>query len=488
MSGSASISLVDEAAQAGGRPGPLVVDMDDTLLRTDTLLEAVFLLVRHRPWCLLLIPVWLLRGRANLKRRIGERAVLDVATLPVNAPLLAWLQMQHAAGRALHLFSAADQSVVTAVAARFGLFTTARGSDGVVNLSGAHKLAAIQAVVGDRFTYAGDSQKDLPIWRGCGSAVLVGAVEPLRAALGPDVAVERGFPLPRPRLATWRQALRLHQWVKNALLFVALLLGGNMAADLPAVLIGFVTFGLMASATYLLNDMLDLPHDRLHRSKRGRPLASGELPLRQGIVAIAVLGLLACASLVLLPATFALAAMLYLAVTLLYSARIKQMLMLDVFTLAGLFTVRIGAGIAAVNHPLTPWLMAFSMFFFLSLACMKRYGECLMMAAEGIALAPGRAYRPTDAPWLMAMGAASGFSAMSTFFLFLVGTDSPILLYPNPRWMWLICVILGYWICRTWALATRGEMNDDPVLFALRDRLSLVLIGAIAVLVLLARS
>ncbi len=467
---------------------PLVVDMDDTLLRTDTLLESALLLVRHRPFCLLLLPFWLWGGRANLKRRIAERVRLDVATLPVNAPFLAWLMEQRDAGRPLHLFSAADQSIVTAVAGRFGIFHAAQGSNGVVNLSGARKLAAIQAAVGPRFTYAGDSRSDLPVWHGGGGAVLVGAVDRLRAAIGPDVTVEAGFAVPRPGLQVWRRALRLHQWAKNLLIFLAVLLGGDIIGDLPVSILAFLTFGLVASATYLLNDMLDLPHDRLHRSKRWRPLAAGALPLRQGMIAIGVLGVAASILLLFLPGPFALVTGLYLVVTLAYSAHIKQRIMLDVFTLAGLFTIRIGAGIAAVHHPLTPWLMAFSMFFFLSLACVKRYSECLLMEAEGLQSVPGRAYRPGDMPWLMAMGAASGFSAMSTFFLFLVETGSPILLYPSPQWMWLICIILGYWICRAWALAVRGLMNDDPVLFAMKDRLSLMLAGVTAVLVLLARS
>ena len=487
LSDLASLSPGTAGLVADG-PEPLAVDMDGTLLCTDTLLEAVLVLVRQRPWCVLLLPFWLLQGRARLKRRVASHATLDIGSLPANLPLLAWLQQQRAAGHRLHLVSAADQPIVTAVAARFGLFDTALGSDGAVNLAGANKLAAIRAALGERFTYVGDSQADVPVWRGCRSAVLVGDVAPLRRALDPGVAVVTSFPRARPGWGTWRRALRVHQWAKNALLLVALLLGGNVAADLPMALTGTAVFCLMASATYLLNDMLDLPHDRLHRSKRHRPLASGELPLLQGAAAVTALGVAACMLLLVLPASFALVAALYLAVTLAYSARLKQVLMLDVFTLAGLFTIRIGAGIAAVNHPLTPWLMAFSMFFFLSLACVKRYSECLAMAQEGVASAPGRAYRPADAPWLMAMGAASGFSAMSTFFLFLVESGSPILLYPNPRWMWPICVILGYWVCRTWALAARGQMNDDPVLFAVKDRLSMVLVGLIAVLVLLARS
>jgi 4-hydroxybenzoate polyprenyltransferase/phosphoserine phosphatase len=481
-------AALEQAGQASVPKGPIVVDMDDTLLQTDTLLESIFQLVAQHPLQALLLPFWLLRGgRAGLKRSVAEHVLLDIDTLPVNEGLLEWLQGCHDQGHVLHLFSAADQAVVTAVAARFGLFETARGSDGVTNLSGPAKLAAIQAQVGRRFVYAGDSRKDLPVWEGGGTALLVGNVARLRSGLPASVAVDGSFPVARLNWRVWARALRVHQWAKNTLLFVAVLLGGDIVATLPGAILGFVIFGLVASMTYLLNDMLDLPHDRRHRSKRHRPLASGQLPLRTGMLAMGGMGLAACMLLPLLPAAFAMVTALYLVVTLAYSLHVKRRLMLDVFTLAGLFTIRIGAGIAVVGHPVSPWLIAFSMFFFLSLAALKRYSECVMMVAEGIEAAPGRAYRPVDAPWLMAMGAGAAFSAMSTFFLFLVDAGSPVSGYAHPHWMWLICVILGYWICRAWALAPRGLMNDDPVLFALRDRLSLTLAGVTALLMLLAR-
>ena len=467
-------------------PVPLVVDMDDTLLRTDTLVESCLMLVSQRPWVAAMPPIWLWQGgRAGLKRRMAEHVTLATDTLPANEAVLAWLTGEHAAGRELFLVSAADQSVVDAVAARFGIFAAALGSDGRVNLSGTNKLAAIHTLVGTRFSYAGDSRRDLPVWEGGGTAVLVGDVGRLRRALAPGVVVERTFPAEAAGWRVWLRALRVHQWTKNLLLLVATLLGGDVARDLPLASLGFLVFGLMASATYLLNDMLDLPHDRLHRSKRRRPFASGTLPLPQGFVAIAALAAMAASLLTLLPREFALATGLYLVTTLAYSLHVKRRLMLDVFTLAALFTIRIGAGIVVVQHTVSPWLLAFSMFFFLSLACVKRYTECLAMSGQGVA--PGRAYRPVDAPWLMAMGAGAAFSATSTFFLFLIESGSPILAYAHPRWMWLICIILGYWLCRTWALTVRGQMHDDPVLFALRDRLSLTLAGSIAILVLLAR-
>jgi 4-hydroxybenzoate polyprenyltransferase len=466
----------------------IAVDMDGSLLRTDTLHESLLALIRGRPLLLLLLPFWLLGGKAHLKRRIADHVMPEIATLPVNEPFLAWLMARRAEGAALHLVSAADERIVRAVAARFGIFASAIGSDGVVNLSGPRKHAAIESRIGPGTTYAGDSRQDLPVWAGCGSAVLIGRTARLRAALDPGVEVVAAFEVPRPGGSTWRRALRLHQWVKNALILVPLLLGGRIVEALPMAALGFVAFGLIASATYLLNDMLDLGHDRLHRTKRNRPLASGLLPVRDALLAMAGLSAAALVLIAFMPPAFAVVAALYVLVTVSYSLVIKRVLMLDVITLAGLFTLRIDAGIAVVGDPVSPWLLAFSMFFFLSLACVKRHAECLVMAARGLETVPGRAYRPADAPWLMAMGSGSGFAAMSTFFLFLVGNESPILTYPNPQWMWFTCVIIGYWLCRIWALAARGEMNDDPVLFAVRDRLSLALAGLIGLFTLLARN
>lgn len=479
------------AAAPEAAPGPLVVDIDGTLLRTDMLYESVAALLRRNPLMALMLPIWLLLGgKAGLKRRLAERVKLDVGALPANEPLVEWLRAQKAAGRTLALFSASDQRLVDMVAARFGLFDQALGSDGVTNRAGVGKLAAIRDAFGDAATYAGDSRADLAVWPGCRGAVLAGPkTEKLRAALPPGVTVEAVFPTPKPSLKTWFKALRLHQWAKNGLIFVAPLLAGVIAhpSALASAALAFVVFGLLASATYLLNDLLDLPEDRRHRTKRRRPLAAGDLPLAQGLAAGPLLLLAAAAGASLLPGAFALTALLYLAVTLAYSLRVKREPILDILVLAGLFSVRIMAGVAAVGTALTPWLLTFSMFFFLSLASIKRFTECKAMAAEGKTTVAGRGYRAEDAPWLMSMGAASGFCSTLVFFIYLVDDSSPMRHYANPQWLWVICVILGYWLGRVWLLAGRGEMNDDPVLFAVKDKTSWLLGALTVVTVLLAR-
>lgn len=460
---------------------PLVVDADGTLLRTDLLHESLLLLIWQRPWCLLLLPFWLLRGKAAFKREIARRVSLDVETMPVHAGLLEWLTAQHATGRRLALFSASDQLLIEPLARRFGIFDLAIGSDGTNNLKGRAKHAAICDRLGPRFAYVGDSRHDVAIWSECGVAVLAGDTARLQRRLPASVRVAGRFDATRVGPAGLLRALRLHQWSKNLLVVVPLLLSGKVGDPelLLASLRAFLAFGLLASGSYLVNDLFDLAADRRHRSKRHRPFASGDLPIAAGIVAVPLIFAGVTALAVTLPPSFAAAAGLYLAVTTAYTARLKLVPILDMLVLAFLFTLRLLAGIAAVGTAVSPWLLTFSMLFFLSLACIKRYTEC--RGAEAAALLPGRGYRAGDAPWLMAMGAAAGFSSTIVFFLYLVDPASPMQQYPTPEWLWPICAILAYWLCRTWLLAVRGEMDDDPVLFAVRDRASLWL-GALSVL------
>ena len=478
-----------EASSVAESAPPLVVDVDGTLLRTDLLYESVILLLRHRPWCVFLLPFWLLAGKAALKREIARRVQPDIASLPIHKELLAWLWEERGRGRTLALISASDELLVQRIAERCGgLFDMVAGSDGTTNLAGSAKLAAIEQLYGHRFTYAGDGKHDVVIWERCRSAVLVGRTAELNRLLSPSVEVATTFDVPPASPKTWLRALRLHQWAKNTLLFVPLLLSGRITHphDIGLALLAFVVFGLLASGSYLFNDLLDLAADRQHRSKRNRPLASGELPVLHGLMAIPVIAAVVSVLLLLLPAAFAVVAGTYLAITLGYSLWLKRKPILDMLVLALLFTLRIIAGIAVLGAPLSPWLLAFSMFFFLSLACIKRYSECLVMKDQGAEAIPGRGYRAGDAPWLMSMGAASGFCSTLIFFIFLTDAQSPMRHYSTPEWLWLICGILGYWLGRAWLLAGRGEMNDDPVLFAIKDRLSLFLGALCAVSVLLA--
>lgn len=463
---------------------PLVVDLDGTLLRTDMLYEKFCLLMFSKPWILLLIPFWLLRGKAALKREFTRRVDIDVETLPVNTELLEWLRTEKARGRTLALVSASDDELVRRVAARFGdLFDIVQGSDGSANLAGGNKLAALTARFGPNFTYAGDEHRDIVIWEHCRSAVLAGRGCALRGQLSSGVTVTHAFDVPPVTTGTWVRELRVQQWAKNALLFVPLLLSGHFldAHLLGKVILGFFAFSLLASGSYLFNDLVDLRADRMHRSKSRRPLASGELPLRSALLALPVMAVLVAALLTQLPIAFTGVALMYLGVTLAYSYALKRAPILDLLALGFLFTVRILAGIAATETPISPWLLVFSMFFFFSLATVKRFSECKVMAAEGRSQLTGRGYHAADATTLLALGVASGFCSILVFFLFLIDPLSPVSAYSRPEFLWPVCAALAYWLGRAWLLAGRGEMHDDVVVFALKDRTSLAL-GALCAL------
>jgi 4-hydroxybenzoate polyprenyltransferase len=481
---------------ADDAPGaPLCVDLDGTLLRTDLLHELVMRLVRQQPSALLSLPGWLLGGKAVLKQRLATLVRLDLSTLPLNEPLLDHLAAEHAKGRELSLLSAADDSLVQAFAARIGLFAWAKGSDGRLNLAGARKLVAIRERYGDApFAYAGNAQVDMPIWGESAAAVVAGeACHRLREVerLAP---IEASFPYGAAGVAgrarAWLRALRPHQWAKNLLLLAPVVLAGPLAGltDFLEAGLGFVIFGLLASAGYVINDLLDLEADRRHRTKRLRPFAAGDLPIREGVQGALLLILLAAGLLFLMPLAFAPAAAAYFAGTLAYSLALKREPMLDVLALAGLFTVRVLAGASVLAVPYSFWLLTFSMFLFLSLALVKRYAELAELARTRSAEAiPGRGYTLPELPLVLSMGVTTAVAANIIFLVYLIEEKFPSGLYARPGWLWLVFPALMYWLMRVWRLAVQGKMHEDPVSFALRDRVSLALGAVVLGLLLLAR-
>jgi 4-hydroxybenzoate polyprenyltransferase len=463
---------------------PLAVDLDGTLILSDTLHESVIGLLKQSPMRIVPLARSLPSGKAAVKRGVAEDVDFDPAMLPYNQGLLDYLRKEHAAGRRIGLFTAADQSIADAVAEHLGLFEVVRGSDGVTNLSGAAKAAAIEAEFGPVFTYAGDSHADIPIFARAASAILVGPKVRLLIKLRASPNVEATFPLPSPDPLVWARAFRLKHWAKNVLVFVAPLLAGQYR-PLRLSLLLFVLMGVLASATYLLNDLADLAADRAHPKKCNRTLASGAISVRDGLLASAVMitGSL-LASLVFLPLGCTVVLLSYLALTLLYSASLKRLAMIDVTVLGGLFTLRVLAGGMLVDAPLSPWLLTFSMMFFLGLAAIKRYAELhrvVRTVGEG---ASARGYSQQDMPILLATGISTGVSSIVIFMIYLINEQYPRAIYRYPDALWAIMPVLLIWILRLWHLAVHGRMSEDPVIFALKDAFSLVL-GAVIVLIML---
>ena len=465
---------------------PLCVDLDGTLTPVDTLHESLLRLTRQAPIAILSLPFWLRLGRARMKREVALRTTFDAALLPLNSELVAWLRAERNAGRRIVLATAADANVAEQIAGRVELFDEVIASDGVRNLSAEAKRAALVERFGEKgFDYVGNERADESVWRSARTAFVVGSAG-LAARAGRVAQVGRVFAAPRSSAKVWLKAIRLHQWVKNALIFLPALLAHQIFA--PHVILrsvgAFVAFGLCASSHYLINDLLDLSADRSHPRKRNRPFAAGSLSARSGLVGSAVL-FCASASLALLVGwKFAGVLAAYYVLTWAYSLRLKRAASVDVMTLAGLYTIRIIAGSAATNIPLSFWLLAFSVFIFLSLGFVKRYTELDDARQAGKTSTAGRGYMATDLPLVMTLGVAAGYCTVVVMALYINSTDSQ-LLYRHNKPLWLICPLLLYWISRVWLLTTRGQMHDDPVVFALRDRLSLVVLALLGLVVML---
>lgn len=464
---------------------PLCVDLDGTLIRSDLLVESALALVKRNPLFIFALPLWLLRGRAHLKQEIARHVQLDVRNLPYDARMRELLRTQ--TGRPLVLCTASDRRLAEAVAAHIGGFDTVMASDGVRNLSGRRKAKELVDRYGEHgFDYAGNEARDLAIWKHARSAFVVNARKKLAARAGQVSEIAGVLPREHAGMRVWLNALRLHQWLKNLLVFVPLLAAHlvlHPGASLHA-LATFVIFSICASGGYVLNDLLDLDADRRHPRKRERPFAAGKLSLAVGLAVAPALTVVAFIAAYFLAPRFALVLLGYYVLTLAYSLKLKQIAMLDVLVLAALYTLRIIAGAAAIDSGLSFWLLAFSMFLFLSLAILKRYTELGVQRDSGNERAVGRGYAVSDISLLASLGGASGYLSVLVLALYVDSTASAAL-YRHPLWLWLLCPLLLYWISRMWIIAHRGAMHDDPLVFAAGDNVSRVVIllcGLVALL------
>ena len=475
---------VPAAPMPAPQPLPvLVVDLDGTLIRSDMLFEC-FWHAFARDWR---TPFWslagLAQGRAALKSRLAQSGPPDPATLPYCAEVLDHIRAWRARGGRAVLVTAADQSIAEAIGDHLGLFEAVQGSDGTTNLKGEAKAEYLDRTYGPgAYVYVGDSAVDLAVWREAGGAVTAGAGAALRAqvqALHPG-ALHLAAPtgVLRPLL----RAMRPHQWLKNLLVFFPLLAAHEFqTVALLQSMLAFVAFCLVASSVYLLNDLLDLAGDRAHPRKRHRPLASGALALKTGMLMVPVLlGAGLVVALALEP-LFLLVLGGYYTLTIAYSLWLKRKPILDICVLASLYTFRVAAGGAATGLGLSVWLLAFSAFLFFALAAVKRQAELVDLAQRGVDEASGRGYRVGDLPVVTQMATASGFVAVLVMMLYL-NEPNVLTLYHHPVLLWGACLVLLYWISRMVLVAQRGRMNDDPVVFAARDRISQIVLVLMALL------
>jgi len=467
---------------------PLFVDLDGTLVKSDTLIDSLILLAREHPALLFALPGQLLRGRASLKAFVTSHVSLDVAHLPYNRKLLQFLHEECARGRAIYLATGADLHLAQSVAAHLGLFAGVLGSDSGVNLTGAKKLDRLRSQLNDgAYDYIGNDVPDLPLLVHATETMVADPSLRLRLRLRmrgirpARTFDERGFPL-----FSILKAIRPLQWAKNLLVLLPLLLAHIFTIHrLSTALLAFCCFSLVASSAYVVNDLLDIEVDRRNLQKRLRPFAAGDLSAFTGVAIVVLFLLLAFFGARLLPVAFSGWLLLYLATTLAYSWSLKRIAIVDVLVLSGLYTLRLLAGSAATQTHISHWLAGFSVFLFLSLAIAKRFAEMQNHRSSGLAPRNGRGYLVADIEQLRSFGTASAFAAVVIFAIYINSSDE-FMLYRHSQLLWLIMPLMILWLCRVWLLASRGELNEDPLVFALTDRMSLLIGVAIAAVTVLA--
>jgi 4-hydroxybenzoate polyprenyltransferase/phosphoserine phosphatase len=469
-------------------PRPLCVDLDGTLVKSDTLIDSLLVLARTRPHLIPALFAQVLRGRAAFKAFVTDNVTLDVQHLPYNRKLLQYLHGQRREGRPVYLATGADVRLARRVAEHLGIFAGVLGSDGTTNLTGSKKLAGLRSSLGTTaFDYIGNDTQDLPLLTVAAEPMVANPNRRLRARLrARKIVPARVFEERSSLLRSVIKAMRPHQWAKNALIPLPLMLAHSLnAAIYLSAAIAFVTFSFAASASYIVNDLLDIEADRRHPQKRLRPFASGELSALGGIALVASLLFFALLGARLLPVGFFGWLLLYWATTLIYSAYLKRLPLVDVLVLSGLYTLRLLAGASATGTHISPWLAGFSVFLFLSLAIVKRFAELENLNTRGAPPRNGRGYLVTDLNQLRSFGTASAFAAVVVFTNY-ISSREVVMLYQHAQRLWIIMPLMILWLCRIWLLASRGLLNEDPMVFALTDKQSLIIGAAVVSVVLLA--
>tara|TARA_R110000764_G_scaffold44666_1_gene100560 strand:- start:7334 stop:8764 length:1431 start_codon:yes stop_codon:yes gene_type:complete len=457
----------------------LVVDLDGTLVRTDMLFETAFVYARLNPFKLIQMLYWLFSGgKVFLKKKLFEKINFDVTTLPYNDEVLELISSKKNEGYYIVLATATYITLANEIADFLGIFDEVYASSGLINLSSSNKKELLLDKYGEfAFEYMGNSMDDLPVWEVSSKAYIVNPNYGVFKKASTSCLEFELMTKSSSKVKTWVKALRIHQWAKNGLIFLPLLAAHKML-DLNLLIsasIAFILFGICASSVYLLNDLLDLNADRQHKTKRNRPFASGKISIIKGVVVFPLLLLTSfICSFLFLPIGFFAVLSVYYLLTLGYSLFLKRYIAVDVITLALLYCIRIVAGAASVGLALTSWILAFSMFIFLSLALVKRYAElneARRQGKQGKAL--GRGYFPEDLELISSLGSSSGYLSVLVLALYIQDLSYSSL-YENTQIMWLACPIMLFWITRIWILTHRGEMHDDPVVFAIKDKVSIV--------------
>jgi 4-hydroxybenzoate polyprenyltransferase/phosphoserine phosphatase len=454
---------------------PLVVDLDGTLIKVDSLHEAYVQLASTKPELALRVLFTLWHGRAAFKAAVADHGAPDVESIPVNESVLEVIKQAKSDGRRVYLATAADRRFAEAISSFYGFFDGIFATDGEINLKGkAKEVRLLNAFGAHGFDYIGNDLSDIPVWQSARTALVCGAPPRVVRIIHKELPAAVVLDVPAFSLRPYFLSLRPHQWIKNVLIALPAIAAHDFNISiLVTVLIAFVSFSLGASGVYLVNDMLDVPHDRTHARKRHRPIAAGTVPLSHAVILLGLVASLSIALAFMLPWGFLAVLIAYFGLSMCYTLYLKRKLMIDVVALAALYGIRVLAGGAATTTILSHWLVGFGFFIFLNLALVKRVTEMMTLPQDSVEKIKGRGYRRADLQTMTGLTAAAGFVSVLVLALYI---NSPEVgaLYRHPELLWGICVILVYWLGRVCLLTGRGEMEQDPILFAVTDRISLL--------------
>jgi 4-hydroxybenzoate polyprenyltransferase/phosphoserine phosphatase len=464
---------------------PLIVDLDGTLINTDLLHEGFLIFLKKNIFNLFLCLIWLLKGKTILKKNIAEQVDIPYKLLPVNKSLVEFLKKESEGGRKIILATASYQSQAVEISKLIPVFDEIVASDDLINMKGEQKRKLLVEKFGEKgFDYVGNSKSDLKIFASCRFSYLVNPSVLLTKKTANLSDLKNTWHITKTSGYTIIKSIRAYQWIKNLLIFIPLVTSHTFHSITPFLngLMAFLSFSFIASAGYIINDLMDLNADRTHPEKCRRPLASGELSIVSGIITGV---LLICASFIIASTQniyFIGILLLYFFCSIVYSLFLKKLVLYDVFMLAMLYSIRIFAGGIVIDVPLSFWLIAFSAFIFLSLALVKRYSELIQINDQTSLEIRGRQYSLQDINLLEIMGIVSGFMSIVVLSLY-INSKEVTLLYTNPKVLWALSILFLFWISRIWHKAIRGEMTDDPILFAIKDKSSYFIFGLVTLII-----
>jgi len=454
---------------------PLCVDLDGTLIRSDMLFEATLLLIRKNPFYIFLLPIWLLKGKALLKQEIFSKVIINPEALPYRNEIIEYINIAKKNGKKIVLITASPYLIAKTIADYIGLFDAVYGSNAEINLKAGNKKDKLIELFGEgKYDYIGDAIVDLPVWKSANNAIVVSNNQNLINKVKVVNRQNETINIKKKNvLKVIVKEIRVYQWVKNILIFLPVIMAHKIEYQLfIQSLIAFFAFSFTASSVYVTNDLLDLESDRLHLRKKKRPIAAGDLSIPFSIILAIGLLFIGFGLTLLMPNyDFLLVLSLYYIITTLYSLKLKKVVIVDIITLSILYTIRIIAGGSATGVEISPWLLAFSMFLFLSLAIVKRYTELLLTKGQNKTNISGRGYEVNDIELLISIGPASAYISVLVFALY-VNSEQVTKLYNEPMYMWIVAILFLYWITRIWFLAHRGQMTDDPIVFTVKDKVS----------------